>query len=130
MDENHVGKLKVVEEFNLWLRVSWEDILWSSKRRYILINKVGEKKGLLCVGKWNEMESGKRDEERLKILCLHGFRTNGSFLRKQLSKWDPSIFALFHMVCYVIYYMYKSLISLKPFLDKNENFDGNNLYLT
>ncbi|XP_050939961.1 uncharacterized protein LOC103486820 isoform X2 [Cucumis melo] len=43
------------------------------------------------------MESGKRDEERLKILCLHGFRTNGSFLRKQLSKWDPSIFALFHM---------------------------------
>ncbi|CAK9322848.1 unnamed protein product [Citrullus colocynthis] len=42
------------------------------------------------------MESGKR-EERLKILCLHGFRTNGSFLRKQLSKWDPSILAHFDM---------------------------------
>lgn len=42
------------------------------------------------------MESGKR-EERLKILCLHGFRTNGSFLRKQLSKWDSSILAHFDM---------------------------------
>lgn len=45
----------------------------------------------------NQMESGKR-EERLKILCLHGFRTNGSFLRKQLSKWDSSILAHFDMV--------------------------------
>ncbi|KAE9449660.1 hypothetical protein C3L33_18440, partial [Rhododendron williamsianum] len=28
----------------------------------------------------------------MKILCLHGFRTSGSFLEKQISKWDPSIF--------------------------------------
>ncbi|KAL0282025.1 UNVERIFIED_CONTAM: Dihydrofolate reductase [Sesamum angustifolium] len=33
----------------------------------------------------------------MRILCLHGFRTSGSFLRKQISKWDPSIFAHFHM---------------------------------
>ncbi|GER37994.1 calmodulin-related protein [Striga asiatica] len=32
-----------------------------------------------------------------KILCLHGFRTSGSFLKKQISKWDPSIFADFEM---------------------------------
>ncbi|XP_047949975.1 family of serine hydrolases 2-like isoform X3 [Salvia hispanica] len=30
-----------------------------------------------------------------KILCLHGFRTSGSFLKMQISKWDPSIFAPF-----------------------------------
>ncbi|XP_058079440.1 dihydrofolate reductase-like [Magnolia sinica] len=34
----------------------------------------------------------------MKVLCLHGFRTSGSFLQKQISKWDPSIFADFHMV--------------------------------
>ncbi|KAH0662333.1 hypothetical protein KY284_027264 [Solanum tuberosum] len=33
----------------------------------------------------------------MKILCLHGFRTSGNFLKKQLSKWDPSIFAHFEM---------------------------------
>ncbi|RDX65742.1 Esterase C25G4.2 [Mucuna pruriens] len=32
-----------------------------------------------------------------KILCLHGFRTSGSFLKKQISKWDPSLFTQFHM---------------------------------
>ncbi|XAR69781.1 Dihydrofolate reductase [Bertholletia excelsa] len=37
------------------------------------------------------------EERRMKILCLHGFRTSGSFLRKQISKWDPSIFAHFHL---------------------------------
>ncbi|KAG5601293.1 hypothetical protein H5410_032663 [Solanum commersonii] len=36
-------------------------------------------------------------EKKMKILCLHGFRTSGSFLKKQLSKWDPSIFAHFEM---------------------------------
>ncbi|KAL7134303.1 hypothetical protein ABFS83_11G017700 [Erythranthe nasuta] len=35
--------------------------------------------------------------KKKKILCLHGFRTSGSFLCKQISKWDPSIFAHFHM---------------------------------
>ncbi|KAL7169412.1 hypothetical protein ACSBR2_034453 [Camellia fascicularis] len=38
------------------------------------------------------------EEKRMKILCLHGFRTSGSFLQKQISKWDPSIFTHhFHM---------------------------------
>ncbi|XP_020218911.1 esterase OVCA2 [Cajanus cajan] len=32
-----------------------------------------------------------------KILCLHGFRTSGSFLKKQISKWDPSLFAQFDL---------------------------------
>jgi len=36
-------------------------------------------------------------EKKMKILCLHGFRTSGSFLKKQISKWDPSIFAQFDM---------------------------------
>ncbi|PIN05816.1 Phospholipase/carboxyhydrolase [Handroanthus impetiginosus] len=34
---------------------------------------------------------------KMRILCLHGFRTSGSFLKKQLSKWDPSILAHFDM---------------------------------
>ncbi|KAG6642743.1 dihydrofolate reductase-like [Carya illinoinensis] len=37
-------------------------------------------------------------EKKMKILCLHGFRTSGSFLKKQISKWDPSIFAQFDLV--------------------------------
>ncbi|XP_055830551.1 uncharacterized protein LOC129899567 isoform X2 [Solanum dulcamara] len=37
------------------------------------------------------------EEKKMKILCLHGFRTSGNFLRKQLSKWDPSIFVHFEM---------------------------------
>ncbi|KAH6819312.1 hypothetical protein C2S51_002915 [Perilla frutescens var. frutescens] len=41
------------------------------------------------------METG--NIAKKKILCLHGFRTNGSFLKKQISKWDPSIFAHFDM---------------------------------
>ncbi|XVF56252.1 hypothetical protein PTKIN_Ptkin06aG0104000 [Pterospermum kingtungense] len=35
------------------------------------------------------MEEGK---QKMKILCLHGFRTSGKFLQKQISKWDPSLF--------------------------------------
>ncbi|ONK67465.1 uncharacterized protein A4U43_C05F340 [Asparagus officinalis] len=31
-------------------------------------------------------------KKKMKVLCLHGFRTSGSFLRKQISKWDSSIF--------------------------------------
>ncbi|KAL6225864.1 hypothetical protein ACLB2K_004713 [Fragaria x ananassa] len=41
------------------------------------------------------MESQK--DKKLKILCLHGFRTSGSFLQKQLSKWDASILSQFDM---------------------------------
>ncbi|KAL2482979.1 Serine hydrolase [Forsythia ovata] len=38
-----------------------------------------------------------RDRKKMKILCLHGFRTSGSFLKKQINKWDSSIFAHFDM---------------------------------
>nr|CAB3455355.1 unnamed protein product [Digitaria exilis] len=37
-------------------------------------------------------------DKKAKILCLHGFRTSGSFLKKQISKWHPSIFQQFDMV--------------------------------
>ncbi|CAL5071072.1 unnamed protein product [Urochloa decumbens] len=37
-------------------------------------------------------------EKKAKVLCLHGFRTSGSFLKKQISKWHPSIFQQFDMV--------------------------------
>jgi len=40
------------------------------------------------------MEQGKK----AKVLCLHGFRTSGDFLKKQISKWHPSIFQQFDMV--------------------------------
>lgn len=38
-----------------------------------------------------------KEEKKMKILCLHGFRTSGNFLQKQVSKWDPFIFANFHL---------------------------------
>ncbi|CAA6661948.1 unnamed protein product [Spirodela intermedia] len=41
---------------------------------------------------------GPRKKKKMKILCLHGFRTSGSFLRKQISRWDPSIFSSFDLV--------------------------------
>eukprot|EP00262_Sarcandra_glabra_P017623 TRINITY_DN6082_c0_g1_i1.p1 TRINITY_DN6082_c0_g1~~TRINITY_DN6082_c0_g1_i1.p1 ORF type:complete len:283 (+),score=55.66 TRINITY_DN6082_c0_g1_i1:79-927(+) len=44
-----------------------------------------------------KMEQGECGK-KMKLLCLHGFRTSGSFLQKQISKWDPSIFADFHLV--------------------------------
>ncbi|OMO82925.1 Serine hydrolase FSH [Corchorus olitorius] len=37
------------------------------------------------------------EKQKMKILCLHGFRTSGKFLQKQISKWDPSIFIHFDM---------------------------------
>ncbi|GAU21742.1 hypothetical protein TSUD_328670 [Trifolium subterraneum] len=37
------------------------------------------------------------NEKKMKILCLHGFRTSGGFIKKQISKWDPSIFSQFHL---------------------------------
>ncbi|KAJ3699716.1 hypothetical protein LUZ61_003421 [Rhynchospora tenuis] len=39
-----------------------------------------------------------RQSMEKEILCLHGFRTSGAFLKKQISKWDPSIFQEFDMV--------------------------------
>ncbi|BFG37677.1 hypothetical protein CerSpe_239510 [Prunus speciosa] len=43
------------------------------------------------------MESQQHKEKKMKILCLHGFRTSGSFLQKQISKWDASIFSQFDL---------------------------------
>ncbi|KAL8129304.1 hypothetical protein V2J09_018459 [Rumex salicifolius] len=34
---------------------------------------------------------------KMKILCLHGFRTSGAFLSKQIGRWDPSILSLFDL---------------------------------
>ncbi|NP_001409258.1 dihydrofolate reductase [Neltuma alba] len=39
-----------------------------------------------------------QNARKMKILCLHGFRTSGSFLKKQISKWDPSLFDQFELV--------------------------------
>uniref|UniRef100_A0A7N0TIY6 Serine hydrolase domain-containing protein n=1 Tax=Kalanchoe fedtschenkoi TaxID=63787 RepID=A0A7N0TIY6_KALFE len=44
-----------------------------------------------------EKPQEKDSNKRMKILCLHGFRTSGAFLKKQISKWDPSIFADFDL---------------------------------
>ncbi|XXG41173.1 hypothetical protein AAC387_Pa01g1696 [Persea americana] len=44
------------------------------------------------------MEGNKGHEKKMKVLCLHGFRTSGSFLQKQISKWDPSFLSNFDMV--------------------------------
>ncbi|KAJ7972021.1 Serine hydrolase FSH [Quillaja saponaria] len=35
--------------------------------------------------------------QKMKILCLHGFRTSGSFMKKQISKWNPSVLTQFDM---------------------------------
>ncbi|VVA36847.1 PREDICTED: esterase [Prunus dulcis] len=43
------------------------------------------------------MESQQHKEKKMKILCLHGFRTSGSFLQKQIGKWDASIFSQFDL---------------------------------
>ncbi|KAF6163885.1 hypothetical protein GIB67_024740 [Kingdonia uniflora] len=43
-------------------------------------------------------EVGENKNKKMKILCLHGFRTSGSFLQKQINKWHPSIFANFDLV--------------------------------
>ncbi|XP_062003506.1 dihydrofolate reductase-like [Rosa rugosa] len=39
----------------------------------------------------------RQKDKKMKILCLHGFRTSGSFLQKQISKWDASILSQFDM---------------------------------
>lgn len=36
---------------------------------------------------------------KLKLLGLHGFRTNGAILRQQLSKWGPALNDLFDVDC-------------------------------
>ncbi|KAJ3683007.1 hypothetical protein LUZ60_013234 [Juncus effusus] len=47
---------------------------------------------------YEEFVKEEQKEKKMKILCLHGFRTSGAFLKKQISKWDPSIFEHFDMV--------------------------------
>ncbi|OWM73120.1 hypothetical protein CDL15_Pgr001234 [Punica granatum] len=46
-----------------------------------------------------EMENSmdEKKKKKMKILCLHGFRTSGSFFKKQIGRWDPSIFAAFDL---------------------------------
>ncbi|XP_048127792.1 esterase GA18864 [Rhodamnia argentea] len=51
----------------------------------------------VMMAKRRTMEVAQEKEKKMKILCLHGFRTSGGFLKKQISKWDPSIFAHFDM---------------------------------
>ena len=47
--------------------------------------------------------AGSADEaKKMKILCLHGFRTSGAFLKKQIGRWDPSILSHFDMVLYTL----------------------------
>ncbi|KAK4758872.1 hypothetical protein SAY87_020173 [Trapa incisa] len=43
------------------------------------------------------MESLTEVKRKMKILCLHGFRTNGSFLKWRIGKWDPFIFDSFDL---------------------------------
>nr|CAD1833179.1 unnamed protein product [Ananas comosus var. bracteatus] len=55
-------------------------------------------------GSWKGNEFGRccggmgSKEKKMKTLCLHGFRTSGSFLQQQISKWDPSILQEFDLV--------------------------------
>nr|NP_001409293.1 dihydrofolate reductase [Nymphaea colorata] len=39
----------------------------------------------------------KKMKMKMKILCLHGFRTSGAFLQKQIERWDPTIFQDFEL---------------------------------
>jgi hypothetical protein len=45
-----------------------------------------------------DLERG-RPQRKLKLLGLHGFRTSGDILRRQLSKWGPSLHELFDVDC-------------------------------
>jgi hypothetical protein len=38
-------------------------------------------------GEGNEM----KEVVRVRVLCLHGFRTSGSILQKQVGKWEKSV---------------------------------------
>ncbi|XP_004152616.2 esterase OVCA2 [Cucumis sativus] len=43
------------------------------------------------------MASERKIERKPKILCLHGFRTSGAILRKQVQRWPTSILHQFHL---------------------------------
>lgn len=45
------------------------------------------------------MGSEAQPRRKLKLLGLHGFRTNGNVLRQQLQKWDPALNDLFDIDC-------------------------------
>uniref|UniRef100_A0A9I9CZT6 Serine hydrolase domain-containing protein n=1 Tax=Cucumis melo TaxID=3656 RepID=A0A9I9CZT6_CUCME len=42
------------------------------------------------------MTSESKIERKPTILCLHGFRTSGAILRKQIQKWPTSVLHQFH----------------------------------
>ncbi|XP_073222127.1 family of serine hydrolases 3-like isoform X2 [Cicer arietinum] len=67
-----------------------------------------------------EGEHGKK----MKILCLHGFRTSGSFIKKQISKWDPSIFSQFHMDFTKYTNLEECISYLTEYIIANGPFDG------
>uniref|UniRef100_A0A161ZXV7 Serine hydrolase domain-containing protein n=1 Tax=Daucus carota subsp. sativus TaxID=79200 RepID=A0A161ZXV7_DAUCS len=63
-----------------------------------------------------------RNKEK-KILCLHGFRTSGSFLKNQLSKWDlptASVFSDFHLVYFFTLFKWEFLDGFFPAGGKSE----------
>lgn len=81
--------------------------------------------GLFSLGgeRKREMESSnKGHEKRMKVLCLHGFRTSGSFLQKQISKWDPSFLSNFDMVFLTSSLLYLSLWTLIRQLFSFQNY--------
>ena len=43
------------------------------------------------------MASESKTERKPKILCLHGFRTSGAILRKQVQRWPTSVLHQFHL---------------------------------
>lgn len=46
-----------------------------------------------------EVGAEQKPQRKLRLLGLHGFRTNGAILRHQLSKWGPSLNDLFEVDC-------------------------------
>ncbi|VAH26211.1 unnamed protein product [Triticum turgidum subsp. durum] len=55
--------------------------------------------GILCAcARVEHTHTHMEQEKKLKVLCLHGFRTSGGFLKKQISKWHPSILQQFDTV--------------------------------
>ncbi|CAN6482151.1 unnamed protein product [Victoria cruziana] len=45
-----------------------------------------------------EEELEERGKKRPKVLCLHGFRTSGAIMNKQIHKWPDSLLEKLHLV--------------------------------
>ena len=53
--------------------------------------------------KWLTMGvEDERPQRKLKLLGLHGFRTSGEILQRQLSKWGPSVHELIDLVTTIL----------------------------